>query len=514
MYPTDIDYAKLHPVNSIKAMYNFDNPANPVPNVDGDRNVWYILYDAYYNRKDEELYTPYGLGTRKEESCKLFKFARGIHDTAQYIGIEEPLKPNAILEKRNPDNPDHFGICDYSDPDHPRTFSVSYGENPFPKKMIVNRWFTLTKFEKKDDENDLYIPTKEYTYRIRTHVEEWRDQSYLVPLIASSKTESPFFQRYGHVDIVLKNEKGATGHGIMKADGHSIGWKTTYHYSNDRYIEFTFRGNYDTTTKPGAAPAFVLSMRANFKAAVQVFFNSSDPDFENAPDTIVQLIANQRKDIFFSANAVVNQSESPVEVESAPIPEVKDEPVGNKCDRLLNYSKALYTAATYPILKSVNQIYDIAIQADGAMVLTSRCPSSSRKLVRTMHKYIWIGLALDGSQKSDGEDYWCLLGGENEEPSYRTIKKAIISSYLSQVDGDRYYEGQIRGYIRNLDLYFKASVSILAYRPFTRVKVDLVSPKGFKGYLDIVSDIKFGFYDDGPIKIDLPPNKTFTFMGH
>ena len=528
MYPTDINYAKLHPINSIKAMYNFDDPADPVPSVDGNRNVWYIMYTACYGRENEELYTPYGLGTREWESIRLFKFDRGIHETAQYIGLEEPLKPNDILEKLHPANPDHFGICDYNDPNRPCTFAVSYGVNPFPQAWILNRWFTLTKFEKKDNENDLYIPTREYTYRIRTHVVYCHDPSNPINLTESSRSEQPFFQKYGHADIVLKNEKGAMGHGTLKADGYSIGWKTTYYYSDNMYIEFTFRGNY-ATAKPSAAPVFVISMRASFEAAVQIFFNSSDPDFENAPDTIVKLTANQRKDVVFSANMVVNQSEGTAEVEPNPIPETKDEPVGNKYDHLLNVPKTLYTTSP-AVLKSVNSVYEMAIQTNGAIELISRHHSSSHKLARSIHRHLWIGLALDASQKNSGEDYWYLIGGESDEPSYRTIKKAIISSYSDPMHGDQYREGQIRGYIRSLDLYFKASVTILTASnedkstimdildsstlPYPRVKIELASPRGFKGYLDIVSNIRFGFYDDGPIKIDLPPNKTFTFMGY
>lgn len=465
--------------------------------------IWFIQYDKLAD-KENVLITPFGVRWVDNHTDVVLSRETAVEMKA--FGPELLLKPNDILESFNR-APRSYGICDYSDKgDYPRVFEVTYGPESNTTLILEgddeqHRIFSMTVYKVNDhyEHEELYS----YTYDIDVFLDAD------TPLIQEQETEKPFFQKYGHADIVLKNQRGSSGYGTLEMDGFSIGWKKTCYFRDGKSIEYTFRGNYSCSNS-GASPTFITIIRSTFDFAnITLYFHSTDPEFEGIPKQTKSIKANRREEFIFSANKVMNKSEGNAEVEVDP--EVHDDPVNHKYDHLLNVPKTLYNTSP-AVLKSGNSVYEMAIQTNGAIKLISRHHSSSHKLARSIHRHLWIGLALDGSDKKIGKNYWYLLGGEEENPSYRVIKK-YLGQY--QQDGDEYYEAMIMGYIKDLDLDYKVVITLAPdHSKFKDVKVELQSPKGFNGYLDIISDIKFGFYDDGPIKIDLPPNKLFTFIGH
>lgn len=454
--------------------------------------VWFIQYDKLAD-KENVLITPFGVRWVDNHGIDIILSREKAVDT---FGPTILLKPNDILEQFK-EVPKSYGVCDYSDErGYPKVFEVTYV--PDSNSMLILGWgqhrvFSMTTYKV----NNYYEHEKLYSYIYDIDVFVDAD----TPLIQDNETERPFFQKYGHADIVLKNQKGSSGHGTLEMDGFSIGWKQTCSYRGDKSIEYTFRGNYPCSNS-GAGPTFITSIRSTFDfAEITPYFISTDPEFEGIPKQTKSIKANCKEEFIFSANKVVNKSEKDVEVEVDP--EVHDSPVDRKYDHLLNVPRTFYRAA--PVLLDVFDA-GIWIQTNGAIELKSTDGLWSH------YRQVWIGLALDGSDKKRGKDYWYLAGGEDEDPEYRIIKK-YLGQY--QQDGDEYNEAMIVGHIKDLELDYKVIITFAPdYTKLKDVKVELQSPKGFNGYLDIISDIKFGFYDDGPIKIDLPPNKLFTFIGH
>ena len=456
--------------------------------------VWFIQYDKLAN-KENVLITPFGVRWAVDNYGIDIVLSR--EEAVDTFGPTILLKPNDILEQFK-EVPKSYGVCDYSDKSGcPKVFEVTYA--PDSNSMLIlegdngqHRVFSMTAY--KVNNFDEYEELYSYTYDIDVFIDAY------LPLIQEQETERPFFQKYGHADIVLKNQKGATGHGTLEMDGFSIGWKRTCYFMCGKSIEYTFRGNYPCSNS-GAGPTFVTTIRSTFDfVEITLRLISTDPEFEGVPKQTKKIKANRREEVVFSANKVVSKSEGDVEVEVDP--EVHDAPVDRKYDHLLNVPRTFYRAA--PVLETSD--IGIWVQTNGAIELKATDGLYSNR------RQVWVGLALEGSDKKRGQDYWYLTGGEDEDPEYRIIKK-YLGQY--QQDGDKYYEALIVGHIKDLDLDYKVSVTVVSdYSKIKDVKVELQSSKGFHGYLDIISDIKFGFYDDGPIKIDLPPNKTFAFTGH
>lgn len=444
--------------------------------IDADPVVWYIQYDKLKDKTDV-LITPFGVQYVDSNGLTVIKDLQ----EASVVFDNIPLsKPNDILEQFT-EISTAYGICDFSDKNSVRTFDVKNDQSSILLGLNNNKYFSLT---------------NAYTYQFTISIDDYYNQ-------VTQRKDETFFQKYGHADIVLKNKKGATGQGTLEIDGYSIGWKETILFQDDQQIEYTFRGNYDCSNEDFTKkPTFMVIIRSNFDCNIKAHIISKDPDFEGIPDVPIKVKANNRADVVFSANKVMNTSEddSTIEID----PEVHDKPVNN--DYLLNVPKTFYRSV--PVLESIGYVEDIRIQKNGAIEIKSFNYNDNLKMPKITYKQVWVGLALDDSEKNCGQDYWYLVGGEDENPYYRVIKK-----YIGQYQDE--YEGFVVGYIKDLDLDYKVSVIIKSNQEHTiQVKVELQSSNDLNGYLDIISDIKFGFYNDGPIKINLPSNKLFTFIGH
>lgn len=442
----------------------------------GDRYVWYIKY-AKLMGKENVFITPIAVWYTGAYKTIVIK---SLQEAATIFGPALLLKPNDILEQFD-EKPTAYGVCDYSDPNHPRTFEVKDEQNLIPSAVLAG-------------EGDKAFALSEYTYQFVIFLANQHTG-------VINKSETAFFQKYGHADIVLKNQKGATGQGTLEMDGYSIGWKQNLWFQDGiRHMEYTIRGNYPCSSFK-ESPTFIITVRANFDCELRAYIVSKDPSFETIPTVPINVKANSRADVIFSANKVMNTSEGDTDIEIDP--EVHDKPVNN--DHLLNVPKTFYRFNA--VLESIGRCGDLRIQKNGAIEVKTRSSHPNQKMPTISHKQVWVGLALEDSEKKRGKDYWYLAGGEDEEPDYRIIQKHVSQDQET-------HKGLVTGYIKALDLHYKVSLTIESdYYDEAGLKVEIQSSNGFTGYLDIISDFKFDFYDDGPIKIDLPPNKLFLFMG-
>ena len=331
---------------------------------------------------------------------------------------------------------------------------------------------------------------------------------------AVNSVERPFIQKYGHTEIVIANEQGASGTGQLSTDGFSIGYSATIRLGEGKTARLKLRGNIPLSI-PSVPPAITVSVESDLPLEMEVLCDTTDPSLSDAPKAVLRVKPNQRNEARFEVGKVTTHNTPD---EEAKRPTIQTEPIQQAKDDVTVESSTGRLRPFPPIAETnlrgeeQNNLWVLSNHSIGYLTHTN--PKEQ------VMGQVWIAIATKGSEKVEGKDYWYLIGGEDEDPPYRGIDLVDVKALRP---GARVYEDakskeaivdvSIDGAILPLGLYYRVQVTSLMGTKKPMVKVDLMGVKGFNGYLDIVSDIAFDFYQDGPIEVDLPPNKRFSFSG-
>ena len=121
-------------------------------------------------------------------------------------------------------------------------------------------------------------------------------QKKMIPI----KINDIFVQKFGHMDIVLGEQKE------MTQDGYSIGYKTTVRFDETRSAEITIRGNIDFNKNN--EPFFQINITPNFDCKAIAELRTNDTQFTKTTQT-QRFSANQTIPLCFERTPPAEEAE-------------------------------------------------------------------------------------------------------------------------------------------------------------------------------------------------------------